>query len=87
MSDLLTADRLATKDEVRAKRGELKSLAEAQGFSDVAMTDEGTLVVHDTEPSYRRIAKLAGQASRLVGAYVQVIADDVPAASVPSHRL
>lgn len=87
MSDLLTADRLATKAEVSAKCVELRSLAEAQGFGEVAMTEDGALVVHDEEPSYRRIAKFAGQASRLVGAYVQVITDDVPAASVPTHQL
>ena len=87
MSDLLTADRLATRAEVVAKRAELRELAELQGYDAVALAEDGTLIVHDEQTSYRRIAKLAGAASRLVGAYVQVIADDVPAASVPTSPL
>lgn len=82
MSDLPTVDRLATASEVVARRVELKALAEQQGFTSIALAEDGTLIVHNEEPSYRRIAKLAGTASRLVGTYVQVITDDVPAASV-----
>lgn len=87
MSDLLTADRLATMAEVLAKRAELRSMAERYGFEDVALTDDGILIVPNAGPSYRRIARFAGEASRLVGAYVQIITDDVPAASVPTRPL
>jgi alkylated DNA nucleotide flippase Atl1 len=87
VSDLLTADRLATTAEVLTKRAELRSLAERYGFEVVALIDDGTLIVPNAGPSYRQIARLAGEASRLVGAYVQIITDDVPAASVPTRPL
>lgn len=37
-------------------------------------------MVHTDEPGYRNLVRFAGEASRLVGAYVQVITDDIPAA-------
>ena len=58
MSDLLTAvNRLATPSEVVDKRVELRSLAERQGFGAAALAEDGTLIVHNDEPGYRRIAK------------------------------
>jgi hypothetical protein len=87
VSNLLTADRLATMAEVLAKRVELRSLVERYGFEVAVLTEDGTLILPNAGPSYRRIARLAGEASRLVGAYVQVITDDVPAASVPTRPL
>lgn len=87
MLDLVIADRRATADEVTAKRVELRALALRHRFDAVHVAADGMVVVHTDQPGYRDLARFAGEASRLVGAYVQVITDDVPAASVPTTSL
>lgn len=87
MPQLMTADRRATLDEVTAKRAELRALASRHRFGEPRLTDNGMIVVHSDAPGYRAVARFAGEASRLVGAYVQVITDDVPAAAVPTNAL
>lgn len=87
MSELMTADRRATASEVAAKRAELRALASGHGFDAVRIATDGTIVVHSEDPGYRAIARFAGEASRLIGAYVQVITDDVTAALGPTHAL
>lgn len=87
MSDLMTGDRRATASEVTAKRVELRVLASQHRFGPVRLAADGMIVVHTDEPGYRDVARFAGEASRLVGAYVQVITDDVAAASVPTTPL
>lgn len=51
------------------------------------MTADGMIVVHNDAPGYRAVARFAGEASRLVGAYVQVVTDDVVAALGPTTAL
>lgn len=87
MSELMTADRRATASEVTAKRGELRDLASRHRFDTIEVAADGMIVVHTNEPGYRDLARFAGGASRLVGAYVQVITDNVAAASVPTNPL
>lgn len=87
MSELMTADRRATAGEVAGKRVELRKLASRHRFGSVDVAAEGMIVVHTDGPGYRDLARFAGDASRLVGAYVQVITDDVAAASVPTNPL
>jgi hypothetical protein len=82
----MTADRRATLDEVSAKRSELRSLASRYGFTQARIAAGGMIVVHSDAPGYRAVARFAGDASRLVGAYVQVITDDVPACLGRDHR-
>jgi hypothetical protein len=55
----------------------------SNGFAGVRVSTEGSLVAHCDEPGYRRVARFAGEASLLIGHYVQVITDDVPAATGP----
>lgn len=87
MSELMTADRRATADEVAAKRVELRTLASRHRFTAVEIAADGMIIVRTEAPGYRDLARFAGEASRLVGAYVQVVTDDVPAASVPTIPL
>jgi hypothetical protein len=87
MSELMTADRRATADEVASKRGELQALAATHGVGPARLATDGVIIVHSDDAGYRKLARFAGEASRLVGAYVQVITDDLPAASVPTTDL
>lgn len=87
MSELMTADRRATAGDVAAKRAELRTLASRHRFDVVNVTANGMIVVHTDDPGYRGVARFAGEASRLVGAYVQVITDNVAAAAVPTNPL
>ncbi len=63
------------------------ALASQHRFEAIHVATDGLIVVHTDQPGYRDSARFAGEASRLVGAYVQVITDDVPAASVPTTSL
>lgn len=83
----MTADRRATVGEVAAKRVELRLLASKHRFESVRLAADGMIVVHTDDPGYRALARFAGEASRLVGAYVQVITDDAAAAVVPTTPL
>ena len=56
-------------------------------FDEARLAVDGTIVVRSEAPGYRAVARFAGEASRLVGAYVQVITDDVPGALVPTSAL
>jgi hypothetical protein len=87
MAELMTADRRATIDEVTAKRSELRSLALRHGFGEARVAADGMIIVQSDAPGYRPVARFAGEASRVVGAYVQVVTDEVPAASVATDAL
>lgn len=49
-------------------------------MSNVRLRDGGTVVVHGGEPGYRQVVDLSRRISQVVGCYVHVITDDVPAA-------
>lgn len=84
---MISVDRRATPSEIKAHRDDLKTLASASGVGPPRISSDGTLIVHSEDPGYRRISRFAGDASRLVGAYVLVITDDVPAAIGASETL
>lgn len=78
--NVATTDRKATADEVRAHAAALLQLATHSGLGEPRVRDDGTLVVHTSEPGYRAVLDFAAQAAAQVGTYVHVITDDAPAA-------
>lgn len=85
MTDTTITDRRASADEVRANADALKSAARDVGVSDVGILDDGTLVVHSDDDGLRQVIDLVGRARQIVGSYVHVITDDVPAAEGASR--
>jgi hypothetical protein len=81
MADTATTDRRASADEVRANADALKRVARDVGVTDVRILDDGTLVVHSDDDGLREVIALVGRARAIVGSYVHVITDDVPAAA------
>lgn len=80
MSQTTVNDRKASAAEVRAHAGRLRQLAGEVGVSNVRLRDDGTVVVHADGPGYRQVVDLSRRISDVVGCYVHVITDDVPAA-------
>lgn len=87
MSHTTATDRVATRDEVVAQRHALRRLAEEHGLVDPRVSMTGTVVVHSGDPGYRTVRRFATAASDLVGAWVNVVTDDVPAAQVDAVAL
>lgn len=81
MSQTTVTDRKASAAEVRAHADQLHRLAGEVGVSNVRLRDEGTVVVHSDELGYRQVVDLSRRISQVVGCYVHVITDDVPAAA------
>lgn len=81
MGPVTTGDRVATRAEVLAQRVELRRLATERGLTDVRIDPVGTVVVHSESPGYRMLRLFATDAAAVVGAWVNVIVDEVPAAS------
>jgi hypothetical protein len=74
-------DRRATRREVLEHRQRLTEIASAAGFENLRVTADGALVVHPSDLGYRATVHFARQASDVVGAWVQTITDDAPAAA------
>jgi len=81
VSDALTADHKATREEVLAWAGAIRQAAQKLGLPALRLRDDGTVVIHSDEPGYHAANQLSADASRVVGAYVHVITDDVPGAA------
>jgi len=81
MSDAAVADRKASRAEVLEHAEVIRGLAVELGLSKPRVRDDGAVVVHSDEPGYRSATRLSTAASRVVGAYVHVITDDVPGAA------
>lgn len=81
MAEAVVADRKATLFEVRGHADVIRQEAGALGLGSPRAREDGTVVVHSTEPGYRAANLLSVTASRIVGAYVHVITDDVPGAA------
>jgi hypothetical protein len=73
--------RRARAEEIVPHAAVLRAVAHDFGLRSLAMRDDGTLVVHDDGPGYRATNGFSASASEVVGAYVHVITDDVPAAA------
>lgn len=87
MSRTVTPDRVATRAEVLGQRRRLAELAAEYGLAHPRVDGRGTVIVHSDEPGYRLVARYATDAARLVGAWVNVITDDVPAAEADAEAL
>lgn len=80
-------DRVATRVEVLGQRRRLAELATEHGLGQPRVDGRGTVIVHSNEPGYRQLARYATDATNVVGAWVNVITDDVPAAEVDAEAL
>ncbi|MBN9611833.1 MAG: hypothetical protein J0I11_21270 [Actinobacteria bacterium] len=80
MSRAIINDRRASWSDVDRRRSELRRVAAECGLTDVRLRDDGALIVHAIDHGYRSTGRFAVAAAGLVGAYVHVITDDVPAA-------
>jgi len=78
VADTIVEDRRATREELRAHRDDLISLAAAQGLSNLRLRDDAAIVVTTANRGYRDVASFVTKASQLVGAYVYAITDDTP---------
>jgi hypothetical protein len=81
MAETTATDRKASAAEVRVHAPMLRRLAAEVGVTDLRVRDNGSVVVHSDQPGYHQTMELSRRASALVGARVQVITDDVPAAA------
>jgi hypothetical protein len=45
------------------------------------------VIVHAPEPGYRAVGRFAAEAAEVVGTYVHVLTDDVPAANTTAPAL
>ncbi len=79
MTDVILGDRRASRAEVAGERAALRGAAEAIGLSALRLLTDGTVVVHAADDGYRLVAQFAAAAAAVVGTYVHVITDDVPA--------
>lgn len=87
MAQAVGVDRKATREEVATHADELRRLVAQHGYAAARLRSDGALIVHDDSVGYQRANRLAGAASRVVGAYVPVITDDVPAAEASAPAL
>lgn len=87
MSEMISSDRRASWREVAERRDELRARAEKAGLTHTRLGDDGTVVVHAPDPGYRSVGLFAADAADVVGTYVHVVTDDVPAAATDSPPL
>jgi hypothetical protein len=87
MSEAMVSDRRATWSEVAARRAELRRRALACGLREPRLREDGSIIVHSPEPGYRSTGRFSAEASAVVGTYVHVVTDDVPAAAGTSSPL
>lgn len=80
MGDRAITDRQASPVEVRANVDALKAAPRDVGVTDVRILADGTLVVRSEDQGLPEVIALVGGARGIVGSYVHVITDDVPAA-------
>lgn len=80
VTHVTTSDRLATRSEVLASRRVLKKLAAEFGLTQARIAADGAVIVHSDESGYRVVMRYAQAASKAVGAWVNVVTDDAPAA-------
>lgn len=87
MANTATTDRTATRAEVLAVREQLRRLAAKQRLTELRVDVAGTVIVHSDAPGYGPLRLFAREASQLIGVWVNVITDDVPAAQVHADTL
>lgn len=87
MPSTTTSDLCATRDQVLAHRAQLRQMASEEGLSRLRVDVAGTVIAHTNAPGYGPLRRFATAASGLVGAWVNVVTDDVPAAEVSASAL
>lgn len=87
MGSVTTGDRVATRAEVLAQRAQIRRLATEHGLTDLRIDPVGTVIVHSDTPGYRALRRFATDASALIGAWVNVIVDEAPAADTDATTL
>lgn len=87
MPSTTTSDLSATRDQVLAHRAQLRQMASEEGLSKLRVDVAGTVIAHTDAPGYGPLRRFATAASGLVGAWVNVVTDDVPAAEVSASAL
>lgn len=87
MAEMVTSDRRASWHEVAGRREELRTLADTCGLTRVRLGRDGTVIVHAPHPGYRAVGRFAAEAAGIVGTYVHVVTDDVPAAETHAPAL
>jgi hypothetical protein len=70
---------LATRDDVLAARRELRGLAVRHGIAHPRVTASGAVLISvPGDGGYRRLERFAAAAAAVVGAWVNVVAEDAP---------
>ena len=87
MAQVGIGERKAERAEVEPHRVALRQAVFAAGLSRPRLRADGTIMVHTDDPGYRPLIRFAANAARIVGTYVHVITDDVPAAQVDAPDL
>lgn len=87
MTWAIASDRQASRPEVTATAVALRAAAHGTGVTGARVRDDGAIIVHSPDVGYRVIARFAAAAAGIVGSYVPVISDDVPAAQVDAPSL
>lgn len=54
-------------------------MTEVCGLTEPRLRNDGAVIVHAPDAGYRLVSRFAGFAASLVGTYVHVLTDDVPA--------
>jgi hypothetical protein len=80
MTNTVVADRRATLAEVLAHADAIRRLIIAYNLGAPRIRADGAVFVHSDESGYGSVNRLSMVASRMVGAYVHVLTDDVPGA-------
>lgn len=83
----VAVDRQADREEVLRHRTRLRELAAAAGLENPRVDARGVVIAHPPDDGYRATLRFARDATAVVGAWVQTITDDAPAADVASEPL
>lgn len=81
VSETIVSDRRSTWQEVSARRVELRAKAEDCGLTEPRLRNDGAVIVHAPDAGYRLTGRFGAAAAAVVGTYVHVLTDDVPAAT------
>jgi hypothetical protein len=75
------SDVRATAAQLAAASSSLRTLADAEGLSDLRLSPDGTLFAHvDNDPTYRSVLRFVAAATQLLGVEPNVVVDHTPAA-------
>jgi hypothetical protein len=85
--ETIVSDRRASWQEVAARRTELRAKADACGLTEPRLRRDGAVVVHAPDNGYRVAGRFAAEAAGVVGTYVHVLTDDVPAVADSAAQL